>query len=99
MSFKLPENREEAFDMAELAIDGLNAILTSVGGATGATAAGVLVVVKVILATVEEGFEGKITPERVREELAKLSVGMGANDAAADQALADKFKTKPAGGK
>ncbi len=92
MGFKLPENKDEAFDMAELAVDGLNAIALSVGGATAVTAGGVLTVVRVILATLEEGFEGKITPERVREELKKLTDNLAVNDTAADAALADKFE-------
>ncbi|UCC72055.1 MAG: hypothetical protein JSV86_17055 [Gemmatimonadota bacterium] len=94
MSFKFPENREEAFDLAELAIDGLNAIAAAVGGATAGTAGGVLTVVRVILATIEEGFDGKITPERVREELAKLNLSLAANDDAADAALQDKFESE-----
>jgi hypothetical protein len=54
LAFKLPENKAEAFDMAELAVDGLNAIAMAAGGATAATAGGVLTVVRVILATLEE---------------------------------------------
>jgi hypothetical protein len=92
LAFKLPENKAEAFDMAELAVDGLNAIAMAAGGATAATAGGVLTVVRVILATLEEGFAGKITPERVREELEKLRSNMATNDADADKALEDKFK-------
>lgn len=94
MNLKLPENREEALDLAELAIDGLNAVAHAVGGATASTASGVLTVVKVILATLDEGFTGKITPERVREELAKLQRGMAENDAAADAAVDDKFNRR-----
>jgi hypothetical protein len=92
MPLKLPENKTEAFDLAELAIDGLNTIALAVGGATAGTAAGVLTVVRVILATIEEGFDGKITPQRAHEEIEKLRNNMTANDAAADKALADKFK-------
>ena len=92
MEFKLPESKDDAFDMAELAVDGLNAIALSVGGATAITAGSVLTVVRVILATLEEGFEGKITAERVREELKKLTDNLATNDSAADAALKDKFE-------
>jgi hypothetical protein len=91
MSFKLPDNREEAFDMAEMALEGLNAIALAASGANPGTAAGVLTVVNVILATIQEGFVKKITPERVREELAKLTANMAQNDATADTAVDDKF--------
>jgi len=83
--------KENELDMAELAVDGLEAIALAVGGATATTAAGVLTVIKVILATLNEGFEGTVTPARVREELAKLTSNIIVNDQAADSALAAKF--------
>ena len=90
--FKLPENAEEAIQQAELAIDGLNAIANVVAPAKAESAGSILTIIKVILTTIQEGFDEKISPERVRDELAKLTGSLVSNDAAADAALADKFK-------
>jgi hypothetical protein len=62
-----------------------------VGGATAGTAASVLTVVKVVLDKLQEGYEGKLTVEQVRAEMKQLTDSLAANDAAADQALNDKF--------
>ena len=90
--FKLPENVEEAVQQAKLAIDGLNAIANVVAPAKAESAGSIVTIIKVILTTIQEGFDEKISPERVRDELTKLTGSLVSNDAAADAALANKFK-------
>ena len=90
--FSFPDNKEEAFDKAEMLLDGVNAIAMLVGGATSGNAAGVVTVIRVVLATLKSGLENQdITPEQIREELSRLTTGLENNDAAADKSLADKF--------
>lgn len=88
---KLPENTDEAIELAKLALDGLNAVGAIVAPAKADSAAGAITLIRVILSTIQEGFEGKITADRVREEMAKLTSSLASNDAAADKALDDKF--------
>jgi hypothetical protein len=94
VTFKLPDDKDQALEMAEVAVETLNVIAQIIGGAVATTSAGAITVLRVILATVQEGFEGKITAEQVRHELEKFTTSMSTNDTAADKALEDKFKEK-----
>jgi hypothetical protein len=89
--FDLPDDKDEALRLAELGAEVLAVIFSLVGGATAGTAASVLTVVKVVLDKLQEGYEGKLTVEQVRAEMKQLTDSLAANDAAADQALNDKF--------
>lgn len=91
---KLPDNKDEALEMAGVAVETLNVIAQIVGGAASNTAAGVITVVRVILASLQEGFDGKITADQVRKDLKKFANSIDINDAAADSALDKKFTGK-----
>lgn len=92
--FSLPDDKDEALRLAELSAEVLGAICALVGGATATTAASVITVIRVILDKLQEGYEGKLTVDQVRAEMKKLTDNLAANDAAADQALKDKFDNK-----
>jgi hypothetical protein len=92
--FDLPEDKDEALRLAELGAEVLEVVFQLVGGATATTAASVLTVVRVILDKLRDGYEGKLTVEQVRAEMKQLTDSLAANDAAADQALKDKFDNK-----
>lgn len=92
--FDLPKDKDDALRLAALAADALTLINNLVGVAKPDTAASILTVVKVILAVLEKGFEGKITTDQVKSELKKLTDSLAANDAAADATLEKKFKDK-----
>lgn len=49
--------------------------------------------VQAIFAALQAGFQGDVTPDAVLEALAKLPGDIAAQDAKADAALAEKFKT------
>lgn len=85
MSLSLPEK-------AEMLSDGVDAIAQLVGGATAQSAAGVVTVIRVIIQTIKSGLDDDVTPEQIRKELAKLTVGLESNDTTADAALDEKFK-------
>ena len=91
MTLQLPEDKDQALELAEVAVETLNVIARIVGGAVASTAADAITVVRVILATLQEGFEGKITAEQVRNDLKKFVNNIDTHDAAADKALGDKF--------
>lgn len=63
--------------------------ITGLGGTDAATA---LNAVNAIVNTLEDGVAVDLDPKDIIEELNKLAVGLAGNDAAADAALADKFK-------
>lgn len=90
--FDLPDDKDEALRLAELGCDALDIIAKLVGGATAGTSASVVTVLRIILKTVSEGYEGKVTVEKVRAEIQKFADDLAVNDEAADQALKDKFK-------
>ncbi len=52
-----------------------------------------MTVIRVILASLQEGFEGTITAEQVRKDLQKFKNNIDTNDQAADKALEKKFDT------
>ena len=89
--FELPDDKDEALRLAELGAEVLAVVFQLVGGASTGTAASVITVVRVILEKLREGYEGKLTVEQVRAEMKQLTDSLVANDAAADQALKDKF--------
>ena len=91
---KLPDNPKEAIELANLAVDGLSAIANVVALAKADSAAGAITLIRVILSTIKEGFEGKITINRVREEMDKLTSSLAANDSTANTALNDKFNDR-----
>lgn len=97
MTLKLPDNKDEALEAAQYAVEGLNLIFQLVSGAGSSTAAGVVTIIRVVLSSIREGFEGKLTAEQVHKELAKLRANLSSNDAAADAALAKKFDNSDQG--
>lgn len=91
--FQLPEDKDQALDLAEIAVETLNVIAQIIGGATATTSASAVTIINVILNTLRQGFEGKITAEQVRKDLQKLFSSLDLNDQAADKALEEKFDT------
>jgi len=89
--FDLPDDKDEALRMAALVTQGLTVINTLVSGASASSAASVLTIVKVIIASLQQGFNGDLTVDQVHVELKKLSESITGNDAGADAALKEKF--------
>jgi hypothetical protein len=92
MAFTLDKlDPKDAEKFIELALDGLNAIATLVGGTVEDKASEILDGVKAIVSTVFRGHKGDITIEQAQNELKQLKASLVANDARADAALAAKF--------
>lgn len=89
--FDLPDNKDEALELAGLVTDALVAINLLVSGATSSNAASVLTIIKVIIASLKQGFAGDLTPKQVHAELKKLTESIVSNDVVADAALKEKF--------
>lgn len=82
---------QDADDFIKLALDGLGAIATLVGGDVGDKASEVIAGVKSIVDAIFKGYDGKVTFEEARNELKKFTDSLAANDARADAALRAKF--------
>jgi len=93
MGFDLPKDTDDALRLARLSLDALSVISSLVGGATSQSAASVITIIKVIIAALEDGFEGKVTVEEVERHLQQLKANLMTNDQAADAALKKKFDT------
>jgi len=89
--FDLPKDKDDALRMATLLTEGLTVINTLVSGASASSAASVLTIIKVIIASLQQGFTGELTVDQVHAELKKLSESITSNDAGADGALKEKF--------
>ena len=89
--FDLPDDKDEALRMAALVTQGLTIINTLVSGASAGNAASVLTIIKVIIASLQQGFTGDLTVDQVHAELKKLTESITGNDAAVDAALKEKF--------
>jgi hypothetical protein len=84
------------FNKLGTAFDALDAIEGVAKDALGANktvtvAFEALHVISGMIAVLKAGFKGKLTVEEVQEEIKQLHLKTTANDAAADQALHDKF--------
>lgn len=92
MSFDLKKfDPQDADDFIRLALDGLGAIATLVGGDIGSEAEEIIVGIKSIVGAIFDGYDGKVTFAEVRNELKKFSETLTENDARANAALARKF--------
>jgi hypothetical protein len=94
MKFDLKKLAGKAKGFVDIAVEGLEIIATATGNAAVDKAADVLMIVKAVLASLENLYEGKVEPNVVRAEFAKLRSSLTANDAAADAALINKFGKK-----
>lgn len=92
MKFDLKKLAGKAKGFVDIVVEGLEIIAAATGNAAVDKAADVLVIVKAVLASLENLYEGKVKPDVVRAEFAKLRASLAQNDAAADAALAAKFK-------
>lgn len=84
-------NTKDALKMAAVAIDGLEVIqsMTRIGGDRAADA---LAAIDRVVASLRDGLGGKASAQAVANEIDALFNGLAANDAAADAALAERFK-------
>lgn len=85
----LTDDLKRAAGMMEVAVQGLEQVqkLTHVGGDQAAEA---LIAIEAGLAAITAGFDGSMTPDEVRQQLASLTTSIGANDGEADANLANK---------
>jgi hypothetical protein len=83
---------KDALKIAGLAVGQLGLIqsLTKVGGTAAGQALGAI---GAIVNALQSGFDGHTTPEQVEANLAELLKQIAINDAIADAALADRFRT------
>ena len=96
MTFDLEKfNSEDAADFIDVALEGLSAIARLVGGPVGNISEEILATIKSIVAAIFGGYEGTVTFEAVRAELAKFQASLETNDKAADAALDSKFPSNP----
>lgn len=84
----------DALKMAAVAIDGLELIqrLTKVGGDKAGAA---LATIDSLVASLQAGLDGKLSPQAVLARIDLLRDSIRANDAAADAAAAAKFGGTP----
>jgi hypothetical protein len=98
MTFDLKKfDPQDADDFIQLALDGLGAIATLVGGNVGDQAGEILDGIKSIVEAIFDGYDGKATFAEVRNELKKFIETLDANDVRANAALARKFAEARAG--
>lgn len=86
----LTDDLKKAAGMMEIAVQGLEQVqkLTHVGGDQAAEA---LIAIEAGLAAITAGFDGTMTPDEVRQQLASLTTSIGANDGEVDANLASRF--------
>jgi hypothetical protein len=77
-------------------IEAIESIAKEVLGDTSKDAFEALHIIAVIIDAVRSGFHDKLSVEDVRKEIKTLRATLQNNDAAADQALHDKFDKSPA---
>jgi len=75
------------------ALDSIEQIAKQILGDEASDAFEAVHIIAVIIDTVRAGFEDKLTVGHVEEEIQSLRKTIVSNDAAADQALHDKFDT------
>ena len=94
MKFDLKKLAGKAKGFVAIVVEGLEIIAAATSNVAVGKAADVLVIIKSVLTSLENLYEGKVKPDVVRAEFAKLRSSLAANDAAANAALAAKFGKK-----
>lgn len=83
-------NTKDALKMIGVALDGLDVIqgITRVGGLEASKA---LATIGKVVSTLQEGMSGRASAQAVSAEIDELFASLASNDAAADEALREKF--------
>jgi hypothetical protein len=95
MAFDLTkfDQASDADQFIEISLAGLSAISHLIGSEVAGSAAAALKAVQSIVQSIQDTYDGKLTFDQVRTEFAELLANLETNDAAADEALRQRFDT------